>query len=299
MDYGARMYDGQIGRWHVGDPLSERFVNWSPYAYAYNNPARYTDPTGMANIDEVERGEDPSGKGGGGGENEVEKAKRMLPYKTSITTCTSCPAGKEYDVYREASHNFDYDSESKIVYNNDGHASSSQDSDISEGESGPCPKGLDCGWIANAAKNGLEIGGHTGTAAEYARLEMIATRTSQGGLSNVGRSGNLKTIYWLGQGSKWLGRAGNAGAVFSVAIDANSVRQGTMSGYRFSYNSTGAVASIVVGSMYGGPYGAIVGGIFTGGQMAYDGLIWYGGEVATGASQFNNAWRSGWRPGMK
>jgi RHS repeat-associated protein len=46
IDYGARFYDPQIGRWNTIDRFSEKYTSFSPYQYAGNNPIKTIDVNG-------------------------------------------------------------------------------------------------------------------------------------------------------------------------------------------------------------------------------------------------------------
>ncbi|MCW3467306.1 DUF6443 domain-containing protein [Chitinophaga nivalis] len=45
-DYGARMQDPQIGRWHTQDKYAEVYISLSPYQYTANNPVKIIDEGG-------------------------------------------------------------------------------------------------------------------------------------------------------------------------------------------------------------------------------------------------------------
>ena len=47
-DHGARHNDAAIGRWHVMDPLCEKYYDVSPYAYCAGDPVNAIDPDGKS-----------------------------------------------------------------------------------------------------------------------------------------------------------------------------------------------------------------------------------------------------------
>ncbi|WP_262494117.1 RHS repeat-associated core domain-containing protein [Marivirga sericea] len=56
LDFGARMYQADLGRWFNVDPMAEKYPDMTPYKYGLNNPMAYTDPNVMTEIYGVDMG---------------------------------------------------------------------------------------------------------------------------------------------------------------------------------------------------------------------------------------------------
>jgi hypothetical protein len=95
---------------------------------------------------------------------------------------------------------------------------------------------------------------------------------------------------------KGLSNFGTRLAFASVAIDTYEYSQGNLSGARYGYHLIGTGAATSALYYLGGPIGAATGGLFFLGEKAWDSFQPVWNDIVSQYWQFENAMNNGWRP---
>jgi len=327
--HGARYYDPQLARWHCSDPLSELYAFSSPYGYVRNNPVNFIDPNGMYESrgpSADERSHIRSGityhtswRWNPGRPNffsywDDYHASNSWSFNSVNGQYENSYTGESFDATRDP-NKFDANV-LPFVFE---HGVTFEPLYQETSGIGLDPIVSFRGWeqvelntVAFTSSNtsticdiGDIVGGTTGLLG-LTQVGLLETRKLLPIHSKVGSFTKFASAYkGLGFARKTFGRFGYTFVAVDVAIDYSDMQNGLISPERFAYRTSGNAASVggavLIGSAYGGPWGAaagaLIGGTFYAGEKFYDNFLvpaW--SEMQKAYLNFQNNLGYGWNP---
>jgi len=248
------------------DPLADEFVSWSSYHYVYNNPLRYTDPTGAAPDDWYE---DQEGN---------------IVYDENITSQKDLNiAGISGTYLGEQGTGIEPTSGEMVTYNCDGTTSCSP---VVLPEVTVTASKNSSKQVAASISDG--VGGLGAGLQYYNNKDLIIGMAMEvdlnGQLSNS-KVQTLSRLYSISRYGKTIGKLGAAGTLVVGGVDiySNYDLEGGFGTY--TQRATGRFAGSLLGGYGGAAIGASIGAWFGGLGAIPGGIIGgllggYGGSKA-------------------
>ncbi len=312
INMNGRMYDPFIGQMLSPDnfnvaPLSS--IGLNRFAYALNNPMKYTDPSGYTPTD---GGYLPSSFYTSSSTYSYTYSANYTTYSYTSTTTTSTynyqstvNSGYYSVTYDNTLIATTFSTQSSLSSDVYGYLNTDYSTSYTtysfETSAGDYKLNGDAivskiYYNREAIEKGFKGAEIVGGLTAAGRSILLEHREALSYIERVGMSANAKAITFLNSASSYLGSLSKFGAGLSTYLDYDKLKTNRISLERFDYNLTGTGAALGVEAMFGPLAGSVTGASFWIGQKMYDGYTEWSIQMSKFLNDMENGLNNGWTP---